>query len=195
MFNQKTPQYQMPKPKRIPWIPIGIGAIVVVAGLSFGGYKWYQSRHKPVASQTPNPQTELGNESQRDDSATNTNQQNQALASDKTSSSTSTPTTKINVTIPTPTLLKSSGNNGSVPKGAVIEFTCIGPAGYNCKVVLSGAHSQTFANKNLIDNGRTTPSVSWTWTAETGKHNVIAVLSDNKGNEQSSSTQTLEVQS
>ena len=190
MFNQKTPQYQMPKPKRIPWIPIGIGILVVVVVLSFGGYKWYQSRQKPIASQSPNPQTELGNESKRDDSATNTNQQNQTLTS-----SSPTSTAKAGANLPTPTLLKSSGNNGPVPKGAVIEFTCNGPAGYSCKVVLSGAHNQTFANKSLVDNGRTTPSVSWTWTAETGKHNVVAVLSDNKGNEQSSSTQTLEVQS
>ena len=170
-------------------IILSVATLVLLIGLSFFGYRWWHDRKvaQYAAAQPQNVQTEEGNKSGSDESASNTYQQNQALEASTSPA--------VKVTLPAPILMKSSGNNGPVPKGVDIEFNCAAPAGYSCRVVLSGAHSKTFDTKELKDNGRGQASVSWIWTAETGMHSVKAVLTDGKGNEQDSSAQTLEVKS
>lgn len=177
------------KSRQKKWIILTVIAVLVIVGVSFFGIRWWKDR-KAVnygAAQAQNPQTEEGNDSQSDESSSNTYQQNQVLESS------SSPSPVAKVTLPTPLLMKSSGNNGAVPNGVEVEFTCVSQAGYKCKVVLSGTHAKTFDTKDLKDNGRGQASVSWLWTAEAGQHSVKAVLSDGKGNEQESSAQTLEV--
>lgn len=171
---------------------LAIVAVIILAGVGAFGYRWWHQRQQArlAAAQSPNPQTDLGNESKRDDSATNTDEQNKALGG----STTPTPGKGGGVTLPVPTLTKSSGNNGtSVPTGSNVDFVCAAPAGYQCRVELSGAGSVTLAAKSLVDDGRTQPAVDWIWEAKRGSWNVVAVLSDGKGNEQVSSSQTLEV--
>lgn len=177
------------KPKSKKWIILAIIAALVIVGVSFFGYRWWKDRQavKFAATQTQNPQTEEGNASGSDESASNTYQQNQVLGESNN------PSPAGKVTLPTPLLMKSSGNNGPVPPGVEVEFTCMAQAGYKCRIVLSGAHSKTFDTRDLKDNGRGQASLSWLWTAEAGQHSVKAVLSDGKGNEQESSAQSLEV--
>ena len=179
------------KSKKPLIITATILAIAVVAVGSFFGYRWWKDRQvvKYAASQTQNPQTEEGNASAADDSASNTYQQN------KTLEATGTPEPAPKVTLPTPIFIKSSGNNGPVPKGIDVEFTCTSQAGYSCKIVMTGAQNKTFDPKSLKDNGRSQAIASWIWTAEAGQYSVKAVLSDTKGNEQASSAQSLEVKS
>lgn len=167
-------------------------SLVLVAVLLFTGWQWYRARQirlKQQASATQT-QTKTGNESKRDDSATNTNEQNQELGGSTSPSATAASSDNL----PTPQLIKSSGNNGPVPAGAVIEFVCSAPAGYSCAVRLTGPKTENLAAKTLTDNGRGQASVSWTWTAAKGTWNVTAVLSDGKGGEKASPTQRLEVQ-
>lgn len=177
------------RPKK--WIIPAVIAVLVIVGMSFFGYRWWKDRRAVefAATQTKNPQTQEGNSSASDESSSNTYQQNQVLAASVT------PAPSEKVQLPTPLLIKSSGNNGPVPKGVDVEFTCVAQAGYKCKAVLAGAHNKTFDTKDLKDNGRGQASVSWIWTAEVGQHTVKAILSDGKGNEQESSPQDLEVKS
>lgn len=177
------------KPRQKRWIILAVVAILVLVLVSFFGMRWWKARQvaRYVSTETQNQQTETGKENGSDESASNTYEQNQVLAAS------ASPQATTKVTLPTPLLMKSSGNNGAIPSGVEIEFTCTSQAGYSCKVVLSGAHSRTFDTKELKDNGRGQASVSWLWTAESGQHSLKAVLSDGKGNEQESSAQTLEV--
>ncbi|MEI7819173.1 MAG: hypothetical protein WCI47_03575 [bacterium] len=170
--------------------PIAIVLLLIVV-VGVGGFLAWRSLRKSSKItgqgdyQANAPQTSLGNESKRDDSANNTSQQNEQLAQ----SSNSPSQTKL----PTPILSKSSGNNGSVPVDAVIEYICTAPAGYNCKIIIKGSRTITLTAKAIEDNGRGQAAASWTWVAEKGSWSITAVLSDNKGNEQASTAQTLEV--
>lgn len=187
-----NPNLNRKRKRKKPLIIIATTALVagVIVG-SFFGYRWWKDRQvvKYAAAQTPNSQTSEGNASGADESASNTYQQNRALQASVT------PNSVTKVVLPTPLLMKSSGNNGPVPPGVDIEFTCASQAGYTCKVVMTGAHTKTFDAKDLKDNGRGQASVSWIWTSEVGQHSLKAILSDGKGNEQDSSAQTLEVKS
>lgn len=192
------PEYQRQnrykKTKRSPKLLILIGAAVLILAGGFFGWRWYRHRAevgRQSATTSTNPQTELGNESSTtDENATNTNQQNQQLAG----STTPVPSTQSSVTLPTPLLSKSSGNNGPVPKGTVIEFICTAPAGYSCFVRLVGSKTINFNKQTLTDNGRGQAAASWDWTSQSGKWSITAILQDAKGNEQASNAQTLEVQ-
>lgn len=169
-------------------------AIILIVGAivgSFFVYRWWKDREalKFAARQTPNTQTAEGNASGADDSASNTYEQNQALQTSVT------PQTSEKVSLPTPLLIKSSGNNGPVPPGIDVQFTCTSQPGYKCSVILTGTHLKTFGPSDLKDNGRGQAVLSWIWTSEAGQYSVKAVLSDGKGNEQDSSSQTLEVKS
>lgn len=161
--------------------------LLVVAGLF--AYRWWRNKQARSTVVPPNPQTELGNQEGSDEAARNTNEQNQALASTSPSTAATAATT-----LPKPLLAKSSGNNNiAVSKGAVIEFTCSAPAGYQCSIVLTGPKTITLESKSLVDNGRGQSVVSWTWTAESGSWQVKAILKDNKGNQSQSDAQALEV--
>lgn len=177
------------KPRSKKWIILAVAVILVAVGVSFFGMRWWQDRQavKFAATQTQNPQTEEGNASGSDDDASNTAEQNKVLQSS------TSPTSNSSVVLPTPILMKSSGNNGSIPSGIEVEFTCTSLPGYSCKVLMSGAHTKTFESKALKDNGRGQAGVSWLWKSESGSHSIVAVLSDSKGNEQKSSAQALEV--
>lgn len=166
-------------------------SLVLLAVLFFGGWKYWQHRQLIKLEQTKNSQTELGNESKRDDTASNTNVQNQNLASSSASPSVSS---NSSVNLPTPLLTKSSGNNGSVPAGVVIEFTCVSNSSYQCTIRLTGPKTINLETQTLSNNNRgENYGAIWDWTSVFGKWSVTAVLSDGKGNEKSSASQSLEV--
>ena len=98
------------------------------------------------------------------------------------------------IDIPLPVLAKSSGNNGSVPFGALINFTCESTPGYFCEVKLEkpGASTITLEKKQLTGE-RGQSFASWNWESVSGTWSVAAVLSNSSGQSKSSAAQTLEV--
>ena len=183
-------QRQKLKQKRIKWFTIiGISLIVLLTIASGAWYLYKQRQHKEAAQLietfTPNPQTELGNDSSTDSDATNTRSESTVLEGG------GQPTAS-RADFPTPILAKSSGNNGSVPAGAMIEFTCTASSGYDCDLRLSGPKTINLGKKKLTDNDRGQSIQSWTWSAQPGSWSVTAVLSNSAG-EKSSAAQSLEV--
>lgn len=166
-----------------------VGLLLIVVVVIAGGAAIWRSRTSSKLAgqmdyQGNNPQTELGNESKRDDSASNTDTQNKVLTSQAVQPS--------NASVPKPTLMKSSGNNGPVPVGAIIEFTCLAPTGYNCSVELKGNKTITLDEKSIEDN-RGQTGAGWEWTSEKGSWTIVAALKDSNGNTNSSDSQSLEV--
>ena len=166
-----------------------VGLLLIVSVLIFGGFAIWRARTQSKLAgqmdyQGNNPQTDLGNASNRDDSANNTDAQNKVLSSQSPVAS--------QANLPKPTLMKSSGNNGSIPTGAMIEFTCLAPTGYTCRVELSGSKTITLGAKTIEDN-RGQTGANWEWSSERGTWSVVALLRDAKGNEGRSDSQQLEV--
>ncbi len=166
-----------------------VGLLLIFILIASGAFALWRTRTSSKLAgqmdyQGNNPQTELGNESKRDDNATNTDTQNQVLSSGSP--------TPVSASVPKPSLTKSSGNNGSVPVGAILEFTCLAPVGYTCSVELKGDKTITLEKKSIIDN-RGQTGVSWSWTSEKGTWSVSAILSDAQGNTNRSDSQSLEV--
>jgi len=96
--------------------------------------------------------------------------------------------------LPIPILAKSSGNNGSIPPGVLVNFTCTSTPGYFCEVKLekSGANPVILEKKQLTgEMGQS--FASWNWESISGKWSVTALLSNNSGQAKSSAAQTLEV--
>ena len=96
-----------------------------------------------------------------------------------------------------PMLQKSSGNNGPVPAGALINFTCSGPAGADCKIVLTDKNTSevvTLKKKTLTTTARSGPMASWTWNSEKGSWNVVATVSASGYTSNSSVPQELAVE-
>lgn len=95
-----------------------------------------------------------------------------------------------------PTLIKSSGNNGAVPEGAMIEFVCQSVDGASCDIVLTSSTNKNniikLGSKTITDNGRGEFAAFWDWTAQKGSWNVIAQATRN-GASAASPTQVLEV--
>lgn len=171
-------------------ILVGVGLLAIAAGAGSYVYRRHQEQQKLNQVFTPNPQTELGNESKSDADATNTSAQNKTLTDSENGNS--QPQGVTNANLPTPLLTKSSGNNGSVPSGAVIEFTCTSQAGYDCAIRLSGPKTINLPKQKLTDNGRGQAVITSDWPAEKGSWTIVAVLSNSTG-EKTSATQTLEV--
>ena len=97
-------------------------------------------------------------------------------------------------TLPTPILAKSSGNNGSIPSGVLVNITCTSAPGYYCEIKLgkSGASTITLERKQLTGTmGQS--FASWNWESISGTWSVTAVLSNSNGQTKSSPAQTLEV--
>ncbi len=97
-----------------------------------------------------------------------------------------------------PTLSKSSGNNGPVPAGILINFVCEGAKGLNCEVILTDSNDSThqilLPKKPLADNGRGEVFASWDWNSIKGTWKVISKVTDGAGNSASSDIHTLTVQ-
>lgn len=95
-----------------------------------------------------------------------------------------------------PSLIKSSGNNGAVPVGAVIEFICLSVDGASCDIVLTNSANPKnvvkLGARTIADNGRGEYAALWNWTAQKGNWKVVAQASK-AGASASSSEQTLEV--
>lgn len=168
---------------------------LVVLVLAAAGVTTFYARKRSEQARltqafTPNPQTELGNESKDDENATNTSEQNKTLTQAEENKAQATVAS--NPSLPTPLLVKSSGNNGSVPVGAGLEFTCTAPAGYDCSIRLTGPKTINLEKKKLQDNGRGQAVTTWNWSAEKGSWTVVALLSNASG-EKASAAQALEV--
>lgn len=178
-------QKQTQKRRRIAIIGVVV-LLLVGAGAGFAYWRHLQEKARLAATFTPNSQTELGNESKSDASATNTDTQNKTL----TQASPSTSTTRAN--LPTPQLTKSSGNNGPVPSGAAMEFTCSSSPGYDCMLRIKGFKTIELGKKKLTEQQGGSAVAVWDWAAEKGTWSITAVIVSG-GNEQSSAAQNLTV--
>lgn len=105
-------------------------------------------------------------------------------------------TQNVNGVLDTPTLTKSSGNNGPVPPGAIIEFVCESINGATCDIVLVNTDSSNstinLGGKTITDDGRGQSAVLWNWTALKGTWKIAAKATKD-GSTTSSQQQTLEV--
>lgn len=96
--------------------------------------------------------------------------------------------------LPVPNLLKSSGNDSSVPGGITINFTCTSVAAYNCEVRLTKNGSETISlEKKELVGELSQYGANWYWESVSGTWSVTALLSNSSGQTKSSAAQTLEV--
>lgn len=100
------------------------------------------------------------------------------------------------ITLPVkPVLSKSSGNNGPIPQGATVNFTCTGSAGDSCSIILAyNGKEIVLGPKDIKDNGRGQALADFYWTATQGVYQVIAQAKNASGQTNVSSSQALEVQ-
>lgn len=97
--------------------------------------------------------------------------------------------------LPKPTLSKSSGNNGPVPNGAMVQFICSGVINVNCSVTLTDQDRKTITleAKPVSDDGRGQAAVSWLWEAKAGTWQIVATASATGYQSTESDPQTLKV--
>jgi hypothetical protein len=169
-------------------------AIIVVAlsvGLLLGGYLYTSSRaESPDVAQGKISKDEPKSDSSDTDSSSSGSTSTPSMTPE---SPTTPPATQSN-NLPTPVLAKSSGNNGSIPSGVLVNFTCTSTPGYSCEVKLqkAGANTITLERKQLTgEMGQS--FASWNWESISGTWSVTAVLSNSSGQTKSSAAQTLEV--
>lgn len=94
-----------------------------------------------------------------------------------------------------PELLKSSGNNGPVPRGVAINFICNSEPGVSCNIILekSSGEKKELGEKEVVGDGHGGYFASWNWDAIMGIWNVYAEAS--RGSQRSQSDkQELKVQ-
>lgn len=165
------------KKSRMLWISV-VSALVVIGGIA----AVIILGHKKGDSQYP-----LSVGPTIEDEGTKRQQQDDVSSAPGSASSTS---------LKAPTLTKSSGNNGPVPPGAIIEFVCESINGATCDIVLvdTGSSNSTInlGGKTITDDGRGQSAVLWNWTALKGTWKVAAKATKD-GSTTSSQQQTLEV--
>lgn len=168
-----------------------IVSVLILLGLIVGGlfgYRYYQSNKSGSGQANTSQMTIDSSDAQNNPSNNNTD-------SSTTDNQPSVQTSN-NVPVPSkPVLIKSSGNNGPVPSGAIIEFVCQGTAGLNCKVVMINQRGNTIElpTQALKDNGRGQYFTSWEWKSASGSWQVYAVVTNSQGGSTESDKQTLEV--
>lgn len=163
--------------------------ILVAAGLVLAAFYLKNNRAKTLTASGPNV---------TNNRPTSADAETEAIATTPTSTSQTTGSPTVPVSLPKPTLSKSSGNNGSVPAGAPIEFTCKGQPGLQCTLVLTNksnaANKIDLGAKTIKDDGYGQTSVSWNWNSIAGSWSVVAQVTDGKGNSALSDEQSLVVQ-
>lgn len=169
-------------------ITVSVLALIGLIVGSWFGYRYYQS-NKSGSEQTNTSQTNVDSTDAQNNS-TNTNTDPSTTDTQPGAQTTS------NIPVPSkPVLIKSSGNNGSVPSGAIIEFVCQGTAGLSCKVVLinQGGGTVELPIQALKDNGRGQYFTSWEWKSTAGLWQVYAVATNSQGGSAEGDKQKLEV--
>ncbi len=157
--------------------------ISLITGIIYG-YKYYHKGYRG---------TEQANTTQ----STNTydKQNNQPASQD---ANTPVPTQSNTTPAPAPKqpiLIKSSGNNGPVPSGVNISFTCTAELGVDCSIILDANGKQTVLGPTKVsDNGRGQFFSSFYWTSVKGSYKVSAQAKNSQGGISSSIVQALEVQ-
>ena len=110
--------------------------------------------------------------------------------------STVEPSGKINTPLSAPTLQKSSGNNGPVPSGVLMEFTCQGQVGISCEIILTNQGNRNevirLGIKKVADNGRGQHFARWEWESKQGGWSIVARVSEGTSTKDSTA-HTLEV--
>jgi hypothetical protein len=169
---------------------IAIAAAIVVA-LLVGGLIYRSTR-----AESPDVmQGKISKDEKKSDSSiVESDSQGSTETPTMTSQNPATPPATQSNSLPAPILAKSSGNNGSIPTGVLVNFTCSSTPGYFCEVKLekSGGNTIVLEKKVLIEN-RGSAAASWNWESISGKWSVTAVLSNSSGQTKSSAAQTLEV--
>ena len=98
------------------------------------------------------------------------------------------------IDIPLPVLAKSSGNNGPVPIGATINFTCSSTLGYSCAVELQRQGiTSVFLEKQQLAGENGQYAANWYWQSTSGSWSVTAILSNSSGQSKSSAAHTVEI--
>ena len=173
--------------KKTKYILISILVVsIILALILWVYYKKIPSFHKNnQQSQQTSTNSAIDDTNKNNNSSFDTSDQ---LATNNTSQSGSAIPDK-------PILIKSSGNNGSVPKDIAIEFVCRGMSEINCKVVLQKQDSPNIElpNKILKDNRTGQFFSSWEWQSIAGYWQVYAVATNSQGKSAQSDIQTLEV--
>lgn len=169
------------KKRNIIWL-LAMGALA----LAVAGFLVYRYALKKPATYPLNPGPTIQDEG-------TTRNQEQGNQSDDGSGESST---SHGNSMSAPTLTKSSGNNGSVPSGAIIEFICHSVDGASCDIILTDSANKNnvikLGSKTIADNGRGEFAALWEWTARQGKWSVVARATKD-GASASSPAQTLEV--
>lgn len=164
-------------------IVVALLAVTVVAGVYI--YKKRQSNKGIAVNPTQtSTQTNTSNSQSSQQSGQDTN-----TSAPAQSSSTPAPIPK------QPILIKSSGNNGPVPSGVNISFTCTAELGVDCSIILDSNGKQTVLGPTKVaDNGRGQYFASFYWISVKGGYKVSAQAKNSQGGASSSIMQALEVQ-
>lgn len=81
--------------------------------------------------------------------------------------------------LPKPLLNKSSGNNGPIPTGVLVNFTCTGGVNTSCQIILTNSETSKelkLETKQLEALDRGQPSAVWTWESVTGTWEIVAIV-------------------
>jgi len=94
-----------------------------------------------------------------------------------------------------PILTKSSGNNGPIPVGAVVNFLCSSEPNTTCHISLKNQSGEeiVLTEQKVLDNGRNEYFTQWYWSSIQGSWDIVAISKNEKGGTNSSQKQTLVV--
>lgn len=174
----RKPKAKKPKVILIIIISVAIGALFVYLLYSSNKLNFLIKNSQTQSSPTDSDPTNTTN---------STTSNNQAAPGGESQISSTTPDK--------PTLIKSSGNYGSVPANIFIEFVCQGTPGLKCKVLLNNQAGSIveLPSQDVEDNGRGQSFTSWEWRSITGTWQVYAVVTNSQGKSAESNKQSLEV--
>lgn len=172
-------------------VVIALALILILFTFAIAGWGLYKNKqskkHKASIALQLNQQKK--SDTQNDEAGLSSTK----IANESVYSSTSSGLT---MKLKPPTFLKSSGNHGPVPVGAVINFVCHGTVGLECYMELqdtTSSNNNLVLEKQLIQSDMGQGFASWNWTSLLGKWDVRAIIIDKEGNISASEIQKLEV--
>ncbi len=166
-----------------------IVVILLAIALAVGGFLYFKNKQNKKSNQ-------VQSSSQSSNKSTNQSATPKTTNGDtKTGSTNSNNASQNSVNVPTPVLVKSAGNTGPAPAGVLIDFTCFGPSGYSCQLILKpkSGTAPSFDKKNLSTDSRGQSFANWEWKTVSGSWQAQAVLYNSSGQSKASDPQSFEV--